>query len=43
MMGMPGKKTGSLAKMFSLDKMFFQNTLKSYDGMPPILLSKPPG
>jgi amino acid transporter len=40
LLGMPGKKTGSLAKMFSLDKMFFENTLKSYDGMPPILFVK---
>lgn len=40
LIGMPGKKAGNLAKMFSLDKLFFSRELHRYDNTPPILFVK---
>ncbi|WP_245584611.1 amino acid permease [Spirochaeta cellobiosiphila] len=40
LMGMPGQKAGGLAKMFSLDKMYFTKELEKYEKLPPVLFVK---
>ncbi|TFG62031.1 MAG: amino acid permease [Spirochaetales bacterium] len=40
LIGMPGKRAGNLAKMFSLDRLFFSKELHKYDSTPPILFVK---
>ncbi len=43
LMGMPGNQSGGWAKMFHLDKMFFERELKKYQNLPPILFVKAAG
>ncbi|MFP4365226.1 MAG: amino acid permease [Spirochaetia bacterium] len=40
LMGMPGKKAGNFAKMFSLDRIFFSREIAKYEEMPPLLFVK---
>lgn len=43
LMGMPGQSAGTLAKVFRLDKLFFDRELGKYDDLPPILFVKAAG
>jgi len=40
LMGMPGQKSSGIAKIFSLDKMFFSKELEKYQQLPPMLFVK---
>jgi amino acid transporter len=40
LLGMPGRRAGGLARIFSLDKLFFEKELEKYRDFPPILFVK---
>ncbi len=40
LIGMPGKRTGGIAKIFSLDKILFTKELEKFVGFPPLLFVK---
>ena len=40
LIGMPGKKSSGIAKIFSLDELFFSRQLHKFDDFPPVLFVK---
>ena len=40
LIGMPGKRAGGIARLFSLDKLFFSKELDKFKHYPPILFVK---
>lgn len=43
MLGMPGKPTGTIKRLFKLDRLFFDNDIRKYSDLPPILFVKSAG
>jgi len=40
LMGVPGQRAGGLARLFSLDKLFFSRELSRWEEFPPMLFVK---
>ena len=40
LMGMPGERTGGLARLFALDRYFFTRQIEKFDSLPPVLFVK---
>jgi hypothetical protein len=40
LMGMPGERAAGLARLFSLDSIFFENAIQKFDKLPPLLFVK---
>jgi hypothetical protein len=43
LIGMPGKRAGGIARVFSLDKLFFTKELDKFKDFPPVLFVKAAG
>jgi len=40
LMGMPGERAAGLARLFSLDRIFFENAIQKFEKLPPLLFVK---